>query len=173
MKRVLAITAVLIALSSLVFAQTPYVIVLFENGQPAGECTGDTQWAYVMAKNFNCYMTAIEYMITYESHIYLEGEYYPDGSLHIGNTAAGLSLSFAAAPLNAYFPVEITRVKFHCSCGALGNRTFVVGPNPYSGYVRAVNTESEYVYGYGETSILCPTVPTENKTWGAVKALYE
>jgi hypothetical protein len=172
MKRVLAITAVLIALSSLCFAQTPYVIVLFENGQPASECTGDTQLAYVMAKNFNCFMTAIEYQITYESHIIQEGEDYPPFTLQIGTTASGFSESFTT-PVNAYVPVLTATVRFHCLCGALGDRTMVVGPNPYSGYVRAVDTKATFVYGYGETSILCPSVPTEESSWGKIKSLYE
>lgn len=171
MRKVLAITAVLLALSSMAYAQTPNVQMIFFNGRAAYDCTGDWQEGFLVAQNFNCWMVGIEYMVQYGPGIIkMPAETYTS-ELVIGNTVTGLSMVWSI-PQNAYSPVLTATVIFRCTCGE--NLWIKVVPHPISGFVRATDYPSNnFVYGYGETSLLCPTIPTENTTWGGVKALYE
>ncbi len=171
MRKVLAITAVLLALSSLAFAQTPNVQMIFDNGRASIDCTGDWMPGYIVAQNFNCWLVGIEYKVTYGPGVVkMAAETYA-APLVIGNTVAGVSMVWNI-PQNAFSPVLTATVMIKCTCGE--NLWVQVVPHPISGFVRATDyPDNNFVYGYGETSLLCSTIPTENTTWGGVKALYE
>lgn len=171
MRKVLAITAVLVALSSLAFAQTPNVQMIFQNGRASIDCTGDYMPGYLVARNFNIWLVGIEYKVNYGAGIIKMAAETYESELVIGNTVTGLSEVWSI-PQNAYEPLLTATVYFRCTCGET-QLVIQVVPHPESGYVRATDQNLDFVYGYGETSLLCATVPTEDTTWGGIKALYE
>lgn len=178
MKKVFAITAVLMVVGSFAFAQTPNVQMVFDEGYATQTytCTpGEVFQGYLVARNFNIWMQAIEYNVQYPAGLTKLGEFYPS-PLAIGatdDTVNGFSLAWQV-PQNAFEPVLTATVTFACN-DCIPDSPIVVGPNVVSGYLRATDyPNNNFVYGIGMTSTMCPvTVPTENTTWGGVKALYE
>ena len=178
MRKVLAITAVLLVIGSFAFAQTPNVQMVFDEGyvsQTYACSPGEYFQGYLVARNFNAYIQAIEYNVYYPAGLSKVAEFSP-APLVIGATddyEKGCSISWSI-PQNGFNPVLTMTVTFQCiECTPDGQ--IVVGPNVNSGFVRATQyPTNEFIYGIGMTSVLCPvTIPTENTTWGGVKALYE
>jgi hypothetical protein len=180
MRKVLALTAVLMILGSFAFAQTPNVQMVFDEGystQTKVCAFGEIFQGYLVARNFNCWMQAIEYNVQYPAGLNKLGELYPVGTLQIGAATDDYLLGFAevwTVPQNAFQPVLTATVNFFC-VDCIPDSPIVVIPNTISGFLRATDyPANNFIYGVGMTSIMCPvTIPTENMTWGGVKALYE
>jgi hypothetical protein len=171
-------------------AQTPTVQPYFQGGQinvpqcPEGGDSGTIPGnIYVLAHNWNIWMSALEYQVEWPTQLIFVGDVPADPAwLTIGtsiNPATGISYSFGT-PVNAYNDVLIETISFfwNCSgCATAQNITVTVmgapaSPEPPS-VVRAVDFWSEeYVYGIGMQAIVCPIVPVEETTWGGIKALY-
>ncbi len=159
-------------------AQTPYVGVYFDEGLtrmdrdcPVG---GGLDSAYVVARNFNAFMVAIEYAISYPpaAMLWLADSGTPP--VTIGNTRDGISEGWGL-PQNGFAPWLLAKVKFWWNCNGCSqtNIPVVVTPNPISGFLRATNyPQIEFVYAVGMTSLICATVPAEETTWGKIKSLY-
>lgn len=178
MKRVLVIAAVLMVMGSLAYAQTPNVQVVYDEGyttQTLSCAQGEIHIAYIVARNFNAFISAIEYNVEYGVGVQKFGEI-PVSELVIGSTddyTNGFQVAWDL-PQNAYQPVLTHMVSVKCLAGCFDTPITVI-PNVLTGFVRATNyPDNDFVYGIGLTSIVCPeTIPTENSTWGGVKALYE
>lgn len=183
MRKVLVLTAVLMVLGSFAYAQTPNVQMVFDEGYVSQTytCTpGEIFNGYLVARNFNIWMQAIEYNVDYP-------DFAPfTGIQKIGEVAAaplaigatddylkGFSVAWTV-PQNGFEPVLTCTVFFQCFDCAPDSPVIVI-PNTVSGYLRATDYPgNNFHYGIGMTSVLCPvTIPTENTTWGGVKALYE
>lgn len=180
MRKVLVLTAVLMVLGSFAYAQTPNVQMVFDPGYTSQTkvCTpGEIFQGYLVARNFNVWVQAIEFNVLYPAGLLKLGETYPDGTLQIGTGTDDYLGGFSQVwlvPQNGFQPLLAVTVNFACQ-ECLPDSPIVVVPNSISGFLRATDYPgNNFVYGVGMTSIMCPvTIPTENTTWGGVKALYE
>ncbi len=175
--RLAAITVMLMLVAAPLAAQTPYVQVYFDPGhtQTTSDCPGmQIDTLYVVAHNFNAWLTAIEFSITYPAEMNWLADM-ASTPLVIGNSPAGVALAFPT-PVNGFDAVEVMQVMvmWQCSaCGASTNIPLVVAPHPQTGFVRATRyPDNGFINAVGMTSLLCATVPVEETTWGQIKALY-
>jgi hypothetical protein len=171
---VVALMATVVAVS----AQTPYIAVFFDSGlsHQAKDCPGpvaDT-W-YVAAENFNTYLSGAEFQVQYPAAVtWLADTDKPAAT--IGNTQNGISMGFPG-PVNGFVPVLLCKVQVFWNCDAcvepyLDNAVKVV-PNQYTGFLGVTDYPLfQEIPGVGLTSYICATVPTEETSWGQVKALY-
>lgn len=181
MKTLLAVTAVLAASLMAVGAHaqtTPTVGVFFDESftRMQEDCpnVGVLDSVFVVAMNFNAFITGIEYSINYPPTMTHMGDY-AIPPVTIGSTPAGISEAFGL-PQNGYAPIVVAKVLFmwNCTPGCpIDNVPVIVEPHPYTGKLRATDFPAyEYIDAIGMTSLVCATVPTEETTWGRVKAMY-
>ncbi len=171
--------ALMIVLVGAASGQTPYMAVYFDqyHTQETKDCPGfviDT-W-YVAAVNFNTFITGADFAIQYPPAVL----WIADLNLPpvvIGNTLTGISMGWAL-PKNGYGVFEMCRVQVlwncdHCADPYLDNLVRVI-PNPMTGFLGVTDFPNfNLVPGIGLTTVICPrTIPTEDTTWGQVKALY-
>ena len=183
MRKVLLVFSALLIISlgtSIVSAQTPNVQVHFNEyfGQShLGQCPPDPLLTkidsfYVVANNFNMWMSAIEYQINFPMQIVPLGD--NTGGLNIGSSSTGIATSWPF-PINAFSPVLVNKVTFLYNCQLCFTQDIpiVVVPHSVTGFIRAVRwPDNAVINGVGMTSLICPTVPAEETTWGNIKALY-
>jgi hypothetical protein len=179
MKTLLAVTAVLAAalMAVGVQAQTPTLNVFFDQAFtridkdcPAG---GGVDSAYVVAKDFNCFVTGIEYSINYPTSMTWLSDY-ATPPVTLGTTPTGISEGFGY-PVNGYVPFIVAKILFLWNCDGctVENDPLIVAPHPLTGFVRATDyPRFDFVYAIGMTSLVCATVPTEESSWGRIKSLY-
>jgi len=175
----LVVTA-LLATVVVASAQVPYIAVYFDpyHTQEAKVCPGfvvDT-W-YVAAVNFNTYITGADFAIQYPPAV----TWMADLNLppvKVGNTPTGLSMGYAL-PQNGYGVLELCQVQVfwncdHCADPYYNNQVKVI-TNPLTGFLGVTDYPNfNLIPGTGLTTLICPLgVPTEDTTWGQVKALYE
>lgn len=172
----LVVTA-LLATVVVASAQIPNIAVYFDeyytqgSKDSPGALVLDT-W-YVVAKNANCFVTGAEFMIDYPAlTMWLSDADTPP--VTIGNTASGISMGYGL-PLNGYNPVLLCKVNVMWMDGCIANNVPVtVVQNPNTLYLGLVDFPNyDLVPAVGMVSLLCATIPTEESTWGQVKALYE
>ncbi|UCG52976.1 MAG: hypothetical protein JSW58_05305 [Candidatus Latescibacterota bacterium] len=132
---------------------------------------------YVMLVNANAWVLATEFSVSYPPAIswITDLDKWPT---NIGNTPTGLSQG-RDTPLNGFAgAVECCKVLVQWMCDACDpayiNNEIVVDKHPasvrdYPSYVDLFFVEHEAI---GLTSLICATIPTEDTTWGRVKALY-
>lgn len=173
-------------------AQIPNVGVYFDGGysQMAADCpTNDPltdpqlDILYVVANNFNMWMAAIEYQISYPVSISWQGDLIASNQLKIGNSVVGIAISWPL-PANAFGSLLVQRVAIEWACqntgtveepdcGTASQTTITVGPYPGSDLRALQWPDNAETLGVGLTSVICPgTVPVEETTWGGIKALY-
>lgn len=181
MKKVLAVVLTVAFVSLWAYsatAQTPHVVVFFDENwtQTTGVCqgVGTLDNLYVVAVNFNMFINAIEYGVSYPPSLTWIADI-PNTPLVIGNTPSGVATTWQL-PQNGFDPLGVMEVlvSWNCdACGSNANDPIVVGPHPVTGFLRATRyPDNALVDGVGLTSLVCPVVPVEEKTWGGVKALY-
>jgi hypothetical protein len=175
---VLAAAVAVVSAAAPTMAQTPIVGVFFDEyltrmdkACPPG---GGADTAYVVAMNFNAYITGIEYAINYPASMSWVADIgIPPVTL--GTTPSGIVEAWPL-PLNGYNPIVVARVVFtwNCSGCVVTNDPIVVAPYPYSGFVRATDyPQYNFIGAVGMTSLVCPDgVPVDDATWGRIKALY-
>ena len=181
MKKVLFVFSALLILSlgtSIVSAQTPNVQVFFDEyfGVPhLAECpetSGTTGYLYVVASNFNCWISAIEYMIEYPSQLVFIVDL--TGGLDLGTSQIGLATTWPF-PINGFSPVLVNKVMvtFNCQLCFDPNIHVTAVPHPDTGFLRIVRwSDRALINGVGMLSTICSTIPAEETTWGNIKALY-
>jgi len=129
---------------------------------------------YVVANNFNCYISAIEYQVSYPPQIIWLGDDTGTG-LNIGSSPTGIATAWPF-PQNAFVPYAVNKVKFIYNCQLCydgNNIPITVLPNPGSGYLRFTQWPSNtLINAIGMVSLICPTIPVEETTWGNIKAIY-
>jgi hypothetical protein len=183
MKRALTTFAIVfaIAVAGSAYAQTPNIQIYFdENFTEAGANCPDTppgtviDTFFVVANNFNMWMSAIEFMIVYPSQISWLGDIL-DTPTKIGNSVTGISIAWTL-PLNAFDNPVVLKVTFAWMCqGCVGseNAPIDVVANPNQGFLRAVRWPDNVPFdAIGMRSLICPTVPVEDTSWGQIKAMY-
>jgi len=180
MKTLRAVTAVIAAvlMAPGVQAQTPNLGVFFDQAFtrmdkdcPAG---GGLDSAFVVALNFNAFVSGIEYSINYPTTMTWLSDY-DTPPVTIGSTPSGISEGFAL-PLNGFFPIVVAKVLFFWNCDGctVENDPIIVSPHPISGFVRATDFPNyDFINAVGMTSLVCATVPTEETSWGRIKSLYD
>jgi hypothetical protein len=146
---------------------------------------GQPVYLYVVARNFESWLSGVEYKIDFPDGLMYVGETLappPQGvMLNIGNSDIGLVVAWSL-PRNGYGePGVLISTIFalwtgDCYCQA-GPQPIVVGPYPYT--VPRTNPagvrwpDNALLPAVGMTSLLCPqAVATQESTWGGIKALY-
>ncbi len=128
---------------------------------------------YVVANNFGMWMSAIEYQVIYPPQIMWLSDY--TGGLDIGTSPTGIATAWPL-PQNAFVPFAVNKVLFIYLCQLCYEGTNIpidVVPHPDSGLLRAVRWPDNFiVHAIGMRSLICPTIPVEETTWGNIKALY-
>lgn len=158
-------------------AQTPNIGVFFDSGwsRMDWDCPGagvmDT--VYVVARNFNRFVMAVEYSINYPPAMsWLFDFDVPEVS--IGTTPAGITSGFAS-PQSGYFPLCVAKAVFIWTCNEclINNVPCVVSAHPGTGFLGGVDFPNyDLVPAVGMTSLVCATVPVEETTWGKIKSMY-
>ena len=183
MKKVLAVVLTVAFVSMWAYAataQTPHVVVFFDEEawtQTTEVCQGNgvLDTLSVVAVNFGMWLNAIEYAVNYPPSTLWIADM-PNGALNIGNTPGGVASSWGL-PQNAFSPLGVMNVliTWQCDdCSTSSNDPIVVVRHPLTGFIRATRfPDNLFVEGVGLTSLVCPVVPVEEKTWGGVKALYD
>jgi hypothetical protein len=130
---------------------------------------------YIVAINFNMWMSAVEYQVNYPPQfIWLADN---TGGIDIGQSPTGIATSWPL-PQNAFVPYAVNTVTFiyNCQlCNSGPNIPICVVPNPaaISGQVQAVRwPDGTLIPAIGMKSLICPTIPVEETSWGQIKALY-
>ena len=175
-------TVFAIAIAGSALAQEPNIQVYFGdmstgsmNCPPIGTPPGTviTQ-LWVVANNFNTWLSAVEFKIEYPPQLSFIGDTYTTDTV-IGNSAIGVSLAWTI-PLNAFEAVTLMKASVMWMCaGCVGNEDapVLVVPNPNMGLLRGVRWPDNVPFDItGMESRICATVPVEETTWGQVKALY-
>jgi hypothetical protein len=171
----------------------PYFQVYFDDasngsfGETQAHCgqVGMPVYLYVVARNFESWLAAVEFKIDF-----------PDGVMYVGETlappAAGTMLSIGTSPTGLTVSTSLPRNGFgepgvlittifaiwtgDCNC-QYGPQPIVVGaypyPNPKNGPSGVRWPDLVELPAVGMTSLLCPgAVSTHESTWGGIKALY-
>jgi hypothetical protein len=198
-KTLVVVVAIAIALSaSLASAQTPFVAVTFDNGytqmdalcppDPSGTVFADL---YVVAHNFNMWVSAIEYQISLPPSLLFLGDFIGDNQLSIGASVTGIGISWPL-PANGFEALRCQRISILWQCQNVGtveepacvladgvtafnDHLIHVLPYPTSGKIRAIRWPDEVeVLAIGLSSVICgDVIPVEETTWGGIKALYD
>ncbi|MFH1754818.1 MAG: hypothetical protein ABIA59_03865 [Candidatus Latescibacterota bacterium] len=190
MKKVLVLVSALLILAlgtSIVSAQNPFVQVYFSHpvwGTPDGtnltQCPPGAPGTvldslYVIAHNFNMWMSAIEYQVLYPATIFFLSDN-TGAPLNVGNSSIGIATAWPL-PQNAFTQLVVNKVLFIYMCQFCYEGTNIpidVVPHPDTGFVRAVRwPDNAVITAQGMRSLICGTTPVEETTWGNIKALYE
>lgn len=169
----------------------PYFQVYFDDasngsyGETQAVCglAGYPVYLYVVARNFESWLSAVEYEIDFPAGIMFVGDQFPPTqgqTLSIGNSDIGLAVSWSL-PRNGFGEpgvlISTIFAVWTADCYCPGPAPIVVGPYPYP----VPKTQPEGVRwpdlarlpAVGMTSLLCPgPVATQESTWGGIKALY-
>jgi hypothetical protein len=172
----------------------PYFQVYFDDasngsfGETSANCgqVGHPVYLYVVARNFESWLSAVEFKVDFPDGIMYVGETITPPTqgtiLSIGNSNIGLTVS-TSLPRNGFGEpgVLITTIfaiwTGDCYC-QLGPSPIVVGPYPYPDPGKTHPSGVRWpdlveIPAVGMTSLLCPgVVPTQESTWGGIKALY-
>jgi hypothetical protein len=141
------------------------------------ECpgVGVVDQIYIVASNFNMWMIAVEYKVQYPPYVSLVADV--TGGIDIGFSDVGIATSWPL-PQNAFVPFAVNKpwIQYNCEGCPCDNICFKVVPNPsaLSGQVQAVRwPDNALIIGVGMESLICPTIPVEDTSWGQIKALYD
>lgn len=130
---------------------------------------------YVLAHNWDIWMTALEYQIVYPPGIMFPTDILASSEwLDLGSSATGLTISMPT-PLGTWGDVLIETVRFLWNCNEcdVPNQEIRLQGHPHTGLVRAADLNQNEVIGQGTSAWICFTTPVEETTWGKVKSLYE
>ena len=158
--------------------EVPYVMLYFDDLYTVGskDCPGaQPDSAYIVVKNFNMYLQAIEYQVLYPPEMVWLGDDVGD-ALAIGNTSIGIAESWPL-PQNAFVPYAVAKVLFMWNCVGgcpLTNIPITIVPHPETFKLRALRwPDLVEITAIGMTSLVCATIPVEESSWGKIKALYK
>lgn len=178
----LVLTVVMVGAAS---AQIPFIAVYFDQyysveALPPPPCAdpcpgiGVVGYLWVALANANTYVTGVDFKVAYPPEMIWLADLDKQPAT-IGTTPAGFSMGWAL-PQNGYNAVPICRVQFMWNCDGCPapNIPITVVPNPFTGDLAYTDFPDYTVHpAVGLTALICACVPTEETTWGQVKALYE
>ena len=163
-------------------AQTPFIAVYFDQNfqhlqaecptAPAGTVLDQF---FVVLVNASAFVSGAEYRIEYPASVmWLADTNLPPVS--IGSSPTGIALGFNL-PQNGFFAVllQTVDVLWMCTGCNMLNDPIDVRANPNTGATAPQWTDwpsFDLFKAIGLSSHVCPTVSTEETTWGQVKALY-
>ena len=165
-------------------AQIPIVQIYFDEdliftgapcpGMPPGTVF---QNLYVVAEDFNMYMSAIEYRIQYPTLLMFLSDEIDPSFLVTGTSPEGIVITFPT-PQDAFGKLLVQKVFVIWMCDSCGpgniDTPLRVRSHPASAKVRAVRwPDGEFVDGWGVLSLICGSLPIHETTWGEIKALYK
>ncbi len=165
-------------------AQIPIVQIYFDEdlvftgapcpGAPPGSVFDSL---YVVAEDFNMYMSAIEYRIQYPPVLFFVEDVIDPSFLVTGTSPEGIVITFPT-PQDALGKLLVQKVVVIWMCDSCGpgdiNIELRVRSHPASAKVRAVRwPDGGFVDGWGVLSLICPSLPIHETTWGEIKALYK
>jgi hypothetical protein len=160
---------------------TPYFQVFFPNPDDPGDSyywqettvcqVGMVHELYVVGKNMNAWIIGAEYQVVYPPSILYLGDTYA-GDLWIGSTNIGVS-SVWSIPQNGFVPMHLATVQYLCNACPPDTPISVI-PNSSTGFLGYTDLNVVLFPAIGMVSTFCPqTIPTDDTTWGQVKALFE
>jgi hypothetical protein len=187
MKR-LVIAALLLLVPTLVFGTPSLGMYFCKGGMNAGQmharqCPGMEYEGYIYAHHWGCDLTAAEFLVEIPSYgIIYTGFYLPgDNYLNIGDPLGGIAVT--------WYPPALAGEEFHLiltmtfyplvgcwdMCGDYADMPIRILPHPDSqGIFGTCHPAQELFEFVGHTSIICPAeFAVENKSWGAIKAMYK
>ncbi|NIM19173.1 MAG: hypothetical protein GTO51_02195 [Candidatus Latescibacteria bacterium] len=129
--------------------------------------------AYVYAKNFDMWLSAVEYKVDYPPQMIWLSEV-PTSDLTIGNTRDGIAQAWQY-PQNAFTSLKLVKIVFAWNCTTCGTQDIpiLVNVNPHTGGLTAIRwPDNAIIPGVGMVSLICATVSTDVTSWGKIKALY-
>ncbi len=184
MKNVLVLFVALLMASmgtSIVCAQIPNMEIHFTNGREAiAPCGGIdvVDSLYIVANDLNMWVGGIEYCIQYPPEILWIAD--RTGGLNMGSSpwvgdGSGGIATVWGVPRNGYEPLIVNNVIFVWQCEGCPRDDIPVRAcaNEQTGFLRATRYPDAYFFDMiGMLSLICPTVPAEQTTWGNIKALY-
>ncbi|MDX1440406.1 MAG: hypothetical protein R3284_10940 [Rubricoccaceae bacterium] len=157
-------------------ASSPFVAVYFDQNltQEQKDCPGygirDT--LFVAASNFDNLLGGLGFQIFYPTSVFWFADFdvltEGDGGVIIGDTPSGISIGFPG-PENFNLTRLVLKVDFFWNCDGC---EYLNDPIQVCCVEGSAHPGFELVQGIGLTALVCATVPTEESTWGRVKALY-
>jgi hypothetical protein len=186
MRKVLVVSALLILVlgTSIASAQPIQNIQVYFTSEwgaygktTLDECPGPVLGTlYVVASNFNMWMIGVEYKVEYPPEVTWLADN-TGGISDIGDSPTGIATAWSL-PQNAFVPFAVNEVTVLYNCTGCPRTDIPINvvPNPgaLSGQVHAVRwPDNVLIPAVGMVSLICPTIPVEETTWGTIKALYE
>lgn len=186
MKR--AVTALLLfgvctLIAGSAIAQVPTIGIYFdrEMTRTSYNCVGsgviDTM--FVGGKEFNTWISTVEFRVHFDgANLVPISEVAPAGALKLGTSySAGTTINFPAQR-NGYFPFEILKIAILWQCDDCGSATnddlISVMPHAGTGNLEAIEFGTyQVIPATAKGAVSCGLVPTEQTSWGRVKALYK
>lgn len=159
-------------------AQIPYIAVYFDPGFSliTKDCPGEglaDVW-YVAGVGFNTLVTGAEFAIEYPPAVLWVSDLNTP-PVTIGSTPQGISMGYST-PLNGYAPVGLCQVQVEWVCDGcappFADNLVNVLTHPHTNFLGWTDQEFTEWPAMGWTSMICVSTPTEETTWGRVKALF-
>ena len=161
----------------IVNAQIPAIAVYFDTGQNK-DClgVGILETLAVVGLNYPACLSSAEFAISYPLAVAFLGDIPGPGTLTIGNSPTGITVMWAVPPGGIFQPILILNVDVMWLCDSceppfIDNLICPV-PHPGSGFLGFRDCSGSAHPAVGICAGICLTNPTEETTWGKVKALY-
>ena len=169
-----------IAINGSAYAQ-PNIMVFFDEDLTLGAANCPSApigsvpaTLYVVANNFDAWITAVEFQIVYPPQLFFTGDQL-DTDIVLGTTATGITIGWAT-PKSCYGGTVLAKANVIWFCNdCVGNEDAPIDviANPNQGFLRAVEWPSQTTFDIvGMRSLICATTPVEETTWGQIKSLY-
>jgi len=174
------VVVVLMASVVVVSAQTsPFIAVYFDQSfqvEAQDPCPGigvlDT--LYVELVNADVFVTGVEFAVNYPPELTWIADFDKQEAT-VGTTPVGFSMGWAV-PQNGFgVAIDVCKVlvMWNCDGCTVANSPVSVVANPFTGFIGYTDFPNFDLFpAVGLTSLICPTVPTQDSTWGKVKSLY-
>ncbi len=143
---------------------------------------GEQLDAYVCGHHASCYVSAVEFMLELPPGVAMTTFTIPDGSMNMGDPVSGISITYWP-PLNFYIQnyhmlcqVNLLFIEFCLRYGGtMADVPIRIVDHPTGGGIYGTCWPDNDMFDFiGLTSILCPgLIGVEDKSWGAIKSMYE
>lgn len=129
---------------------------------------------YFILSDFNAWIAAVEFSVDYPPYVTWLGDG-PTPPVAIGSTPTGISMAWGT-PQNGFGPFVVLQANiiYHARCYH-GELRVQVQPHPDTGDLAAISYGNDSLVDLegGYAKFCSRTVPVENRSWGAIKAIYQ